>query len=581
MKKEKMIWRIILTVITIFLALLSPFHNPTFKHILFIVAYLIIGYDIILKSGKNIIRGKIFDENFLMTIATIGAILIQEYEEAVAVMLFYQIGELFQKYAVEESRKSITNLMNIRPDYANVSLNGKWVKKNPDEVKKGDIILVKPGEKIPLDGIVIEGTSKLNTSALTGEVIPQFIKINEQVLNGCINLDGILKIKVTKEFSESTVMKILELVENATNRKSKSENFISKFAKWYTPIVVLSALLLGLIPPLIIKGATISSWVYRALSFLVISCPCALVISIPLGFFGGLGASSKMGILIKGSNFLEALSKTEIVVCDKTGTLTVGEFKVQSIEAINYTKEELLKYASYAEAFSNHPIALSLKEAYGQEINEKKIKNFQEITGKGISATVFNHNILVGNEKLMQEFHITPQNEPKQGTTLLIAIDDKFAGSITINDTIKNDALDMVKNLKRNGIKKTVMLTGDHDNTAKEVAQKLQLDEYHAELLPQDKVYWVEKLLTQKSATGKLLFLGDGINDAPVLARSDIGCAMGGLGSDAAIEAADVVILTDEPSKINQAITLSKKTLRIVKENIIFAIGVKIIVLLL
>lgn len=580
-KQQRMILKITLSGIIMLLGMTLSFQDFFYNQILFIIAYMIIGYDIIIKSCKNILGGKVFDENFLMTIATIGAMLIKEYNEAVAVMLFYQIGELFQSYAVRESRKSITNLMNIRPDYANVYRKNKWLKVNPNEVDLNETILVKPGEKIPLDGIIIKGSSKLNTMALTGESLPQSVSKNDTVLNGCINLEGILEIKVTTEFSESTVMKILELVENATNRKSKSENFISKFARLYTPIVVILAISLAIIPPLLFSGATFSSWLYRALSFLVVSCPCALVISIPLSFFGGLGAASKMGILIKGSNYLEALSKTEIVVCDKTGTLTEGEFKVQEIQEVNMKKDELLKNAAYAEYFSNHPIAFSLKKAYGKEIEEDKIKDFKELSGKGISAIVSNHNVLIGNEKLMQEFSIEIEKKKTTNTQIFVAIDHVFSGSIIIGDTIKQSVLDFTENLKHQGIKKTVILTGDEENISKKISSFLKFDEYHAKLLPQDKVAWIENLITQKSSNGKVLFLGDGINDAPVLARSDIGCAMGGLGSDAAIESSDIVIMNDDPSKLVDAIKLSKKTMKIVKENIIFAISVKIIVLIL
>ncbi len=563
-KQQRMILKITLSGIIMLLGMTLSFQDFFYNQILFIIAYMIIGYDIIIKSCKNILGGKVFDENFLMTIATIGAMLIKEYNEAVAVMLFYQIGELFQSYAVRESRKSITNLMNIRPDYANVYRKNKWLKVNPNEVDINETILVKPGEKIPLDGIIIKGSSKLNTMALTGESLPQSVSINDTVLNGCINLEGILEIKVTTEFSESTVMKILELVENATNRKSKSENFISKFARLYTPIVVILAISLAIIPPLLFSGATFSSWLYRALSFLVVSCPCALVISIPLSFFGGLGAASKMGILIKGSNYLEALSKTEIVVCDKTGTLTEGEFKVQEIQEVNMKKDELLKTAAYAEYFSNHPIAFSLKKAYGKEIEEDKTKDFKELSGKGISAIVSNHNVLIGNEKLMQEFSIEIEKKKTTNTQIFVAIDHVFSGSIIIGDTIKQSVLDFTENLKHQGIKKTVILTGDEENISKKISSFLKFDEYHAKLLPQDKVAWIENLITQKSSNGNVLFLGDGVNDAPVLARSDIGCAMGGLGSDAAIESSDIVIMNDDPSKLVDAIKLSKKTMKIV-----------------
>ena len=516
-----------------------------------------------------------------MTVATIGAFFIGEFEEAVAVMLFYQIGELFQNYAVDKSRKSIAALMNIRPDYANVYRDEEIEKVDPDEVNIGEIILVKPGEKIPLDGVIIEGESMLNTAALTGEAIPRKVTINDKVLSGCINNTGTLKIKVSKEFGESTVSKILDLVEHAGARKSKSENFISKFAKIYTPIVVMLALLLAIIPPLVIKDATFSDWLYRALSFLVVSCPCALVISIPLSFFGGIGAASKIGVLVKGSNYLEALANTEIVVCDKTGTLTEGVFKVQEIDAIGYSDNDLLRYASYAESFSNHPISLSLKKEYGKEINDKLVSRTEEISGKGVKAKVAGKNVLVGNEKLIREYDVEFKKSEKVGTIVYVAIDGKFAGTILIADKIKDDAYKAVKLFKRNNIKKIVMLTGDHENISKAVAKELNLDEYHAELLPQDKVYWVEKLMMQKSSGGKLIFIGDGVNDAPVLALSDIGVAMGGVGSDAAMEAADVVIMTDEPSKIASSIQISKKTIRIVRQNIIFSIAVKIIVLIL
>ena len=516
-----------------------------------------------------------------MTVATIGAFFIGEFEEAVAVMLFYQIGELFQNYAVDKSRKSIAALMNIRPDYANVYRDEKIEKVDPDEVNIGEIILVKPGEKIPLDGVIIEGESMLNTAALTGEAIPRKVTINDKVLSGCINNTGTLKIKVSKEFGESTVSKILDLVEHAGARKSKSENFISKFAKIYTPIVVMLALLLAIIPPLVIKDATFSDWLYRALSFLVVSCPCALVISIPLSFFGGIGAASKIGVLVKGSNYLEALANTEIVVCDKTGTLTEGVFKVQEIDAIGYSDNDLLRYASYAESFSNHPISLSLKKEYGKEINDKLVSRTEEISGKGVKAKVAGKNVLVGNEKLIREYDVEFKKSEKVGTIVYVAIDGKFAGTILIADKIKDDAYKAVKLFKRNNIKKIVMLTGDHENISKAVAKELNLDEYHAELLPQDKVYWVEKLMMQKSSGGKLIFIGDGVNDAPVLALSDIGVAMGGVGSDAAMEAADVVIMTDEPSKIASSIQISKKTIRIVRQNIIFSIAMKIIVLIL
>ena len=579
-KMKKRLFRIILSFLFMILSMLLTF-SFVIQDILYILAYIIVGYDIVLKAIRNILRGKVFDENFLMTIATIGAFCIGEFPEAVAVMLFYQVGELFQSYAVDKSRKSVAALMDIRPDYANVYHGEEIEKIDPDEVNIGEIILIKPGEKIPLDGTVVEGMSMLNTLALTGESIPRSVNIGDEVLSGSINNEGVLKVRVEKKFGDSTVSKILDLVENASSRKSKSENFISKFAKYYTPIVVVIALLLAFIPPLIFSDTTFKTWIYRALSFLVVSCPCALVISIPLSFFGGIGAASKIGVLIKGSNYLEALANTEIIVCDKTGTLTEGIFKVQKINAIGYSNEDLLRYTSYAEVFSNHPIALSIKNAYGKDINESLVTKVKEIKGKGVIAKVDGKQVVVGNEKLMEEYNITFKKSKDIGTIVYIAIDDKFAGTITIADKIKEDAYKAIRSFKDNNVKKTVMLTGDREEISKKVAKELKLDAYYAELLPQEKVEKVEELMTQKSQTGKLVFIGDGINDAPVLALSDIGVAMGGLGSDAAIEAADVVIMTDEPSKIANAIKISKKTMIIVKENIVFAITVKILVLLL
>lgn len=580
-KMSKQLIKIIISLLLVVISLLLKFDTELYSNILYVIAYIIVGYDIVLKAVRNIFKGKVFDENFLMTVATIGAFCIGEFPEAVAVMLFYQIGELFQSYAVDRSRKSVASLMDIRPDYANVYREDEIERVDPDEVNIGEIILVKPGEKIPLDGIVVDGESMLNTQALTGESVPRKVTVNDEVLSGCINNDGILKIKVSKEFEESTVSKILDLVENASSRKSKSENFISKFAKYYTPIVVIVSVALAVIPPLVIKEALFSDWLYRALSFLVVSCPCALVISIPLSFFGGIGAASKIGVLIKGSNYLEALASAEIVVCDKTGTLTEGVFKVQKIDAIGYSDDELLRYAAYAEGFSNHPISISLKQAYNKEINEKLVTETQEISGKGVLAKVDGKMVLVGNEKIMKEYNIKFQKSEETGTIVYVAINDEFAGTILIADKIKEDSYKAVKLFKNNNVRKVVMLTGDRDNISESVANELNLDEYHAELLPQDKVSWVEKLMTQKSSGGKLIFVGDGINDAPVLALSDIGVAMGGLGSDAAIEAADVVIMTDEPSKIANSVQISKKTMRIVKQNIVFAIAVKIGVLIL
>lgn len=579
-KMNKQLLKILISFFLVMLSFLLKFDTELYRNIIFVVAYIIVGYDIILKAIRNILKGKIFDENFLMSVATVGAFCIGEFPEAVAVMLFYQVGELFQSYAVDKSRKSVANLMDIRPDYANVYRKREIVKANPDEVKVGEIILVKPGEKVPLDGIVIEGESMLNMVALTGEAIPRKVTINDEILSGCINNEGILKIKVNKEFGESTVSKILDLVENASSRKSKSENFISKFARIYTPIVVIIAVFLAIVPPVIIKGATFIEWLYRALSFLVVSCPCALVISIPLSFFGGIGAASKIGVLIKGSNYLEALASTNIIVCDKTGTLTEGVFKVQKIEATLYSDNELLRYATLAESFSNHPISLSLRQAYDMEINEKIVTETQEISGKGVKALVDGKIVLVGNEKLMEEYNIKFQKSNQIGTILYVAINDEFAGTILIADKIKEDSYKAIKLLKNN-IRKVVMLTGDHENISKNVASTLHLDEYHAELLPQDKVSWVERLMKEKSNNEKLIFVGDGINDAPVLALADIGVAMGGLGSDAAIEAADIVIMTDEISKLANSIKISKKTMSIVKQNIVFAIAVKVVVLVL
>lgn len=574
--------KIIISAILFVLALVIPFSNEWINNGLFIISYLVVGCEILKKAVRNIFRGKVFDENFLMAVATIGAFAIGEFPEAVAVMLFYQVGELFQSYAVDKSRKSIASLMDIRPDYANIEKDGKVEKVDPDEVKIGDIIIVKTGEKIPLDGVVVEGRSSLDTMALTGESVPRVVKTEDEVLSGCINKDGLLKIRVTKEFGESTVSKILDLVENASSKKSKSENFITKFAKYYTPTVVIIAVLLAFIPPIILKDFnTFSVWLYRALSFLVVSCPCALVISIPLSFFGGIGGASKMGILIKGSNYLEALANTETVVFDKTGTLTEGIFEVQDIYAEGIEKDELLRIVAHAENYSNHPIAKSVKKAYNKEIDENIIKNPQELSGKGIWAKIDEKDILVGNEKLMLEEKIDFKKCDEVGTILYVAIDKKYVGYVLIADKIKQDSSKTIRELKAMNIKETVMLTGDKKEVGEYVAKKLNMDKVYTELLPDGKVEKVEELLKQKSEKGKLVFVGDGINDAPVLTISDIGVAMGGLGSDAAIEAADIVIMTDETSKISKAINLSKKTMRIVRENIIFAIFVKIAVLVL
>ena len=578
---NKKVIKIILALILFIIALVLNFNNELVNNIIYIISYIIVGFEIVKKAIKNIIRGKLFDENFLMTIATLGAFGIGEFPEAVAVMLFYQIGESFQDYAVDKSRKSITSLINIRPDYANVERNGKLLKVNPDDVKIGEIVVIKPGEKIPLDGNIIEGRSSIDTKALTGESLPKDVVEGEDVLSGCINLNSVIKVKVTKEYGESTVSKILDLVENASSKKSKSENFITKFAQYYTPIVVIIAVFLAVLPTLIIKDAVFSDWLYRSLSFLVVSCPCALVISIPLSFFGGIGGASKMGVLIKGSNYLEAIANTEIVVFDKTGTLTEGVFEVQQVNAIGISEEELLKITAYSENYSNHPIAASIKKAYNKEIDEKQIIKTQELSGLGIAAKIGKQDVLVGNEKLMDEKQIKFTKCNDIGTTLYVAIDKKYVGCIVIADKIKDDAIKTIKELKKNNIKKIAMLTGDKKEVGEYVAKMLGIEKVYTELLADANAEKVEELMREKSEKGKLVFVGDGINDAPVLAVSDIGIAMGGLGSDAAIEVADVVFMTDEPSKIVDTIYLSKKTMRIVKENIIFAIMVKMLVLVL
>ncbi len=578
---KKRLIKIIIALILFIVSLTINFSNEWINKGIYIVSYLIVGFDIVKKAVRNIFRGKVFDENFLMTVATIGAFAIGEFPEAVAVMLFYQVGELFQSYAVDKSRKSIANLMDIRPDYANLKTENKIEKVNPEEVKIGQEILVKPGEKIPLDGTITEGKSMIDTSALTGESVPREVKIGENILSGCINKTGLLTIKVTKEFGESTVSKILDLVENASSKKAKSENFISKFAKYYTPIVVIIAIALAIIPPFIFKNGEFIDWLYRALTFLVVSCPCALVISIPLGFFGGIGGASKQGILVKGSNYLEALSQTEIVVFDKTGTLTQGVFEVQKVNPIGISEDELLKMTAFAENYSNHPIATSIKKAYRKEIKNETILKTEELSGLGVEAKIEGKEVLVGNEKLMQEKGISYTKCEDIGTIVYVAIDEQFVGTIVISDKIKEDSQNAIKNLKEMNIKKIVMLTGDKKEVSENIAKKLGIDQVYSELLPDGKVQKVEELLKEKSEKGKLAFVGDGINDAPVIALADIGIAMGGLGSDSSIEAADVVIMTDEPSKIENAIKISKKTMRIVKENIIFAIAIKIGVLLL
>ena len=578
---KKSLIQIIISAILFAIGLLVPFSNEWITKGIYIVAYLIVGLEIIIEAIKNIFKGEVFDEHFLMAVATIGAFVIGEFPEAVAVMLFYQIGELFQDYAVDKSKESITNLMDIRPDVAVVKRNGKLETVKPETVKIGEEIVVKPGEKIPLDGTIIDGRSMLDTSALTGESVPRSAKIGEKVLSGCINQSGVLTIKVEKEFGESTVSKILDLVENASNKKSKSENFITKFAKIYTPTVVGIAVLLAIIPPFLLNWGSFSEWLERALTFLVVSCPCALVISIPLGFFGGIGGASRKGVLIKGSNYLELLSKTDIFVFDKTGTLTEGVFEVQKINPVDISEEELLKIAAYAESYSNHPISASIKKAYQKEINQEIIEKTEEISGKGIISQIENKTVVIGNNKIMQEKGIEYKECNDIGTILYVAINNKFAGSIVIADKIKEDAKQTIQGLKRNNVSKTVMLTGDKKEIAEKVAKQIEIDEVYTDLLPNQKVEKVEELMKQKTEKGKLAFVGDGINDAPVLAISEIGIAMGGLGSDAAIEAADIVIMNDKPSKILEAIKISNKTMRIVKQNIIFAISVKILVLIL
>lgn len=580
-KKQRLL-RIIIGAVLFVVAIIFKPENSIAELVLFLIPFLVVGGDVIFKALKNILHGQVFDENFLMGIATIGAFIIGEHAEGVAVMLFYQVGELFQSYAVNKSRKSIASLMDIRPDYVNVIRLGKTERVDPDEVQIGETILVKAGEKVPLDAVVTAGNSMLDTSALTGESIPRDITVNDDILSGCININGLITARVTKEFGESTVSKILDLVENATSKKSNSENFITKFARYYTPIVVIIAVLLAVIPPLVVSGATFSEWIYRALTFLYISCPCALVISVPLSFFGGIGAASRKGILIKGSNYLETLAKTEIVVFDKTGTLTKGVFKVQEIVPHGISADELLQLTAYAESFSNHPISLSLKQAYGKEIDATKVSEVEEVAGFGVIAKVDGRTVSAGNAKLVERLGGTSPDMPDAiGTIIHVVIEGVYRGYIVIADEIKEDAPKAIRDLRTAKIKRLVMLTGDAKKIGEKISAKLGLDEAFTELLPTDKVEKLEELLARKSESGKLAFVGDGINDAPVLARADIGIAMGGLGSDAAIEAADVVIMTDEPSKIAVALKISQKTLRIVKQNIVFALVVKAVVLIL
>lgn len=579
-KQKKVLIRIIVSAVLVVAFHFIPVENTYIRLVLFLIPYLIIGYDILKKAGLGIIHGKVFDENFLMALATVGAIILGEYVEGTAVMLFYQIGELFQSYAVGKSRKNIAALMDIRPDYANIEQDGVLEQVDPDDVEIGTTIVVQPGEKVPIDGVIISGNSTLNTSALTGESVPREVKEGDEVISGCVNLSGVLRIETTKEFGESTVSKILDLVENSSMKKSRSENFITRFAKYYTPVVCIGALILAILPPLInlLVGnpANWQQWVIRALTTLVISCPCALVISIPLSFFGGIGGASAKGILIKGSNYLEVLSETKYVVCDKTGTLTKGVFEVTHIEAAGeVTNDELLELAAYVESYSSHPISKSLKEAYGKQIDTSRVSDVEELSGHGVSAIVDGKKVSVGNIKLMKKLNISPMIPKKVGTEIHVAIDGNYAGYILISDIVKTNAKQAVSGLKEAGVKQIIMLTGDSKQVADAVAEELGVDVAKSELLPADKVSEVEKLLEAKEPKEKLAFVGDGINDAPVLSRADIGIAMGALGSDAAIEAADIVLMDDDPAKIATAMKISRKTLRIVHQNIIFALVIK------
>ena len=584
-KQKKMLTRIIIAFVLIAVLSVLPV-DGYLEFALYMIPYLVIGYDILIKAFKGIRNKQVFDENFLMAVATIGAIILKDYKEGTAVMLFYQIGELFQSYAVGKSRRNITELMDIRPDYANIENDGKLEKVDPDEVEIGSIIVVQPGEKVPLDGVIVEGTTTLNTSALTGESLPRSAKPGDEIISGCINMTGVLKIRTTKEFDESTVSKILELIEESSSRKSRSENFISKFARYYTPAVCCGALALAVLPPIVNlvilhNPAMWSQWIYRALTFLVISCPCALVISIPLSFFAGIGGASNAGVLVKGSNYLETLSETKYVVFDKTGTLTKGVFEVAGVHHNTMEQSKILEYAALAESFSSHPISRSLKTAYGKEINQNRVTDVEEISGNGVTAKVDGTPVAVGNVKLMKRIGVEAVECHQVGTVIHVAIDGAYAGHILISDVPKPTSKDAIANLKKNGIKETVMLTGDIDRVAQQVAGELGVDRVYSELLPADKVSKVEELLAKKSEKEKLAFVGDGINDAPVLSRADIGIAMGAMGSDAAIEAADVVLMDDDPMKIVKAIRIAKKCMRIVYENIYFAIGIKVICLIL
>lgn len=594
-KQKKMLIRIIIAAVFMIVLKFIPFGEGipvrVIRFVLYMIPYLVVGYDILLKAFKGIRNKQVFDENFLMAVATIGAMAIAIYEngdytEAIAVMLFYQIGELFQSYAVGKSRRNISELMDIRPDYANIDVDGNIEKVDPEEVEIGTVIIVKPGEKVPIDGIVEEGTSTLNTSALTGESLPRNVKEGDEIISGCINMSGVLKIKTTKEFGDSTVSKILDLVENASSKKSRSENFISKFARYYTPAVCYGALALAILPPIFImlfmNGSPMwGEWIYRALTFLVISCPCALVISIPLSFFAGIGGASNAGVLVKGSSYLETLSQTKYVVLDKTGTVTQGVFEVSRINNKNLTADEVLEYAAYSESYSSHPISKSLQQAYGKEIDKNRVTDIEEISGHGITAKVDGISVAVGNSKLMRKLGLSCDESHETGTIVHVAVDGRYVGYILISDKIKPTAKEAIEKLHKAGVKNIIMLTGDAKEVAEDVAGTLGIDKVYSELLPADKVSKVEELITNKNEKDKLVFVGDGINDAPVLSRADIGIAMGAMGSDAAIEAADVVLMDDDPLKISMAIKISRKCLRIVYENIYFAIGIKVICLIL
>ena len=582
-KQKKMTIRIGISVVLLIAAVLVPYEG-VWRFALFLPAYFVVGWDVLWKAIRNIAHGQVFDENFLMALATVGAFCTGffgegEYPEAVFVMVFYQVGELFQSYAVGKSRKSISALMDIRPDYANVERDGKLVQVDPEEVSVGDVITIKAGEKVPLDGVVLEGTSQVNTSALTGESLPRQVEPGDDVISGCINQSGLLRVQVTKVYEESTVAKILDLVENSSSKKAKAEHFITKFARYYTPIVVLCAVILAVVPPLFVGGW--AGWVEKALIFLVVSCPCALVISVPLSFFGGIGGASRQGILVKGGNYLEVLAQTELVVFDKTGTLTKGVFNVTAIHPEQYSESALLELAALAESYSDHPISRSLKEAYGKELDASRIGQVEELSGRGVRAQVDGKTVCAGNDKLMEEIGVKWHPCHRVGTTVHVAVEGVYAGHIVISDEVKPDAKEAIAALKAQGVKETVMLTGDAKAVGESVARDLGLDQVYTQLLPGDKVEKVEELLREKSPKGKLVFVGDGINDAPVLSRADIGIAMGALGSDAAIEAADVVLMDDRPSKIAKAMEISRRTLRIVRQNIVFALGVKVLVLLL